>query len=256
MATTSPMAVALSARARPVMIFAESMNPRSPISYHHNGIDIFFDSVSIFNRIYDTVVGYYPNNFYGNPRFLLDSNFSFVNPQNWTISDWRIGFLSPAYYGGLAIPIGLPGLSTLFQDYFGISRNNQYDIGAIKAITCSPSISINDLFTDVALTGGSQVNVKIGLQSNDWLNAACDYFIYCDAPGSQRIYFNCGTGLWQGGGLIVSAQGNAADFSGLSVLNTTGLSAGFYTFYFTIDNNQNGNMDNLQRTASIHITVQ
>jgi 2',3'-cyclic-nucleotide 2'-phosphodiesterase (5'-nucleotidase family) len=121
---------------------------------------------------------------------------------------------------------------------------------------CMPSIAINGSTSDAVVSTGSPVNVTVGLQANTWAGIACDYFVYCDAPGATRYWFSYATGQWQTGAAIVSYQANAADFGNSPVLNTAGLPAGGYTFYFSIDNNQDGVMDGTPVTSTIHLTIQ
>jgi hypothetical protein len=61
------------------------------------------------------------------------------------------------------------------------------------------------------------------------------------------------SGQWQSG---ASYQGVCADISDYPVLGVSGLPVGTYTFYFTMDNHQNGVMDGTQITASIRLMVQ
>jgi len=121
---------------------------------------------------------------------------------------------------------------------------------------CMPSIAINGSTSDAVVSTGSPVNVTVGLPGQYLGRHCCDYFVYCDAPGATRYWFSYATGQWQTGAAIVSYQANAADFGNSPVLNTAGLPAGGYTFYFSIDNNQDGVMDGTPVTSTIHLTIQ
>jgi 2',3'-cyclic-nucleotide 2'-phosphodiesterase (5'-nucleotidase family) len=155
--------------------------------------------------------------------------------------------------------------SGAYKAYFGVDTlvNGSFDkagaldsVGFIISKDCKTSIAINGSSSDVTLAVNSPMNVTVGVQSNNWLNSACDYFVYCDTPWGQRYYFNALTQQWQTGSAIASYQGNAADTSNYTVLNMNVLYTGTYTFYFTMDNNQNGVMDGTQATASVRAVVQ
>jgi hypothetical protein len=118
---------------------------------------------------------------------------------------------------------------------------------------CTPEITINGSSSDVTVSSYSQVNVNIGIQSKSWTGTQCDFFVYCDAPWGNRYVFNLVSGQWQSG---ASYQGVCADISDYPVLGVSGLPVGTYTFYFTMDNHQNGVMDGTQVTASIRLMVQ
>lgn len=191
--------------------------------------------------------------------------YGFQNGQwGWSINSAPMVTLPLADFSGLSV-LNTPDLpSGAYAACFRIDTliNGAIDnSGVVDSVrftiskACKPLVAINGLSAIDTIHQGGPANVTVGMQSNDWLGVACDYFIYCDAAWGQRYYFNCATGQWQGVA-IVSAQGNVADVSGASVLNTTTLPVGTYTFYFTIDNNQDGVMDGAQATASIRVTVQ
>ena len=119
--------------------------------------------------------------------------------------------------------------------------------------SCTPSLKVNGSLTDLTVASGTPLSVTAGLEAKAWAGLACDYFVYCDVPGGKRYFFNLTAGQWQSG---ASYQGNASDFSDYSVLSRSDLPSGTYTFYFTIDNNQDGIMDGAQATSSIRVTIQ
>lgn len=59
----------------------------------------------------------------------------------------------------------------------------------------------------------------------------------------------------QTGSAVAAYQGGAADVSNYPVLNMNAQYTGTYTFYFTMDNNQDGVADGTQVTASVRAIV-
>lgn len=117
-------------------------------------------------------------------------------------------------------------------------------------------MTINGSTKDDTLSAGSQISITLGVQANNWLGVACDYFVYCVVPSGKTYFLNT-SAQWQ---LLMSAayEGNSVDVSGYIVPNISSIyeGKGTYTFYFTMDNSQNGVMDGTQVTTSVRAIVQ
>jgi len=105
-----------------------------------------------------------------------------------------------------------------------------------------PDIKANNSDGPVNLTFGGTLFVTIALDPGDYPGYPADWWCVADAPFGW-YYYNGITETWQPG-FQVSYQGPLGEVSPpLEVLNISDLPTGSYTFYFGVDGNRNGNLD-------------
>lgn len=75
-----------------------------------------------------------------------------------------------------------------------------------------------------------------------------------EAPGGVWYYYDAYPGSWEAG-LFVTYQGSLFNLTPLEILNITGLPIGIYTFYFGVDINMNGIIDNPLYYDSVEVNI-
>jgi len=109
------------------------------------------------------------------------------------------------------------------------------------------TITANNSSGTVNLNVGGNLSVDCSLDSGSFAGQNADWWVAAETP-SGWFYFDVGSKLWVLAGsshtdLFSTFQGPLFDLSPFEVLNTSGLSAGTYTFYFAVDTNMNGVLD-------------
>jgi len=95
----------------------------------------------------------------------------------------------------------------------------------------------------IEVASGTNVSVTISLIPEDEIGQNADWWVAESAPDGWQYYDVIG-GSWSFlPGLSVTYQGPLFGLPSFSVLNTSGLSEGTYTFYFGVDINMNGSLD-------------
>ena len=113
-------------------------------------------------------------------------------------------------------------------------------------------VSASDLLPDIKANGSNNslniiptdnLSVTVNLDSGSYSGQNVDWWIVVDTP-SGWSYFNVIDGSWSWmSGLSVTYQGPLLNLSGFEVLNVSGLAEGVYKFYFGLDTNMNGELN-------------
>jgi len=144
----------------------------------------------------------------------------------------------------------LTGARDFINDHGGI-RGEPTRLGDdnIEVISTSasqepfPDIKANGSDGPVFVTSEDSLSITVELDPGRYPGAQADWWVLVDTPFGGWYYYNAGTGTWLSG-FSVTYQGPLFDLSPpLEVLNTSGLPTGTYTFYFGVDGNMNGSLD-------------
>jgi Tol biopolymer transport system component len=105
----------------------------------------------------------------------------------------------------------------------------------------------------VGLTLGDTLSVTIELDPGIYPGIQADWWCAADTPFGWYYYDDTGTWL---SGFEVSYQGPLFDLTPpLEVLSISGLPIGGYTFYFGVDGNRNGNLDEPLYYDSVEVNI-
>jgi len=117
-----------------------------------------------------------------------------------------------------------------------------------------PHIRANNSDGAIDLPSGEILSVTIELDPGDYSGVAADWWCLADTPFGW-YYYNAGTEGWLPG-FMVSYQGPLFELTPPSeVLNTSDLPIGGYRFYFGVDGNRNGNLDEPLYYDSIEVNI-
>ena len=123
---------------------------------------------------------------------------------------------------------------------------------SISAPVCD--IKANGSDGPVELTSGEALSVTIELDPGDYPGYQADWWVLADAPFGCYYYDAC-TEEWLRG-CHVSYQGPLFELTPPSeVLNVSDLPVGGYTFYFGVDGNRNGNLDEPLYYDSVEVSI-
>ena len=104
-----------------------------------------------------------------------------------------------------------------------------------------PDIKANGSDGPVTLGTSETLSVSISLTAGSNLGVDCDWWVAVNtpfAPPNDWFHYDLSSGWIPG--LFFTYQGPLSDLGTFTVLNTAGLPAGTYKFYFAIDTNMNG----------------
>ncbi len=120
---------------------------------------------------------------------------------------------------------------------------NSYDISLTVTPSCDPVLDIKANSSDgpVILSQGDNLNVTITLDPGSRSGEDADWWVVADTSFG-RYHYDKGSGLWAPG-LTVTYQGQLVNSPQTTVLDTTSLPVGSYTFYFGVDMIMNGILD-------------
>ena len=117
-----------------------------------------------------------------------------------------------------------------------------------------PDIKANGSDGPVGITLGNNLSVTIELDPGIYTGYQADWWCVADAPFGW-YYYNAGTETWLPG-FQVSYQGPLFELTPPSeVLNVSDLPTGGYTFYFGVDGNRNGNLDDPLYSDSVEVNI-
>jgi len=118
----------------------------------------------------------------------------------------------------------------------------------------SPDIKANGSDGPVGITLGNSLSVTIELDPGIYTGYAADWWCVADAPFGW-YYYDAATEGWLPG-FKVSYQGPLFNLTPPSeVLNLFDLPLGGYTFYFGVDGNRNGNLDEPLYYDSVEVNI-
>ena len=118
----------------------------------------------------------------------------------------------------------------------------------------NPDIKANGSYGPVEISNGETLSITIGLDPGIYPGYQADWWVLADTPFGW-YYYDAGTEDWLPG-FHVSYQGPLFELTPSSeVLNTSELPTGGYTFYFGVDGNRNGNLDEPLYYDSVEVTI-
>lgn len=162
------------------------------------------------------------------------------NPQLWEAL-WGASSLSE---GEHSIEVRATSASGMSTDIITVTITMAEPVPDIKA-NCS------DGPVEIAL--GDTLSVTIELDPGDFPSVPADWWCVADAPFGWYYYDRTRTWL---PGFKVSYQGHLFELTPPSeVLNVSDLPTGGYTFYFGVDGNRNGNLDDPLYYDSVEVTI-
>ena len=103
----------------------------------------------------------------------------------------------------------------------------------------TPDVKANGLDGPIELSPADTLSVTMELSPGDYADYSVDWWCLADAPMGWHYRDSVG---WKPG-VAVTYQGDLFKLPEYEVLNTSGLPAGEYTFYFGVDGNANGIID-------------
>jgi hypothetical protein len=116
-----------------------------------------------------------------------------------------------------------------------------------------PDIKANGSDGPVEIALSEALSVTIELDPGDYPGVQADWWCVADTPFGWYYYDDTGTWL---PGLYVSYQGPLFILTPpLEVLSMYGLPIGGYTFYFGVDGNRNGNLDEPLYYDSVEVSI-
>jgi hypothetical protein len=129
-----------------------------------------------------------------------------------------------------------------------------YDIGADEYAMPQPDIKANGLDGPVSIPSGNILSVTIELDPGIYAGYQADWWCVADAPFGW-YHYDAGSEEWMPG-FQVSYQGPLFELIPPSeVLNVSDLPVGGYTFYFGVDGNRNGNLDEPLYYDSVEVNI-
>ena len=127
-----------------------------------------------------------------------------------------------------------------------------WDLGPVL-IDPAPDIKANGSDGPVSIPEGDPISVTIELDPGDYPGVQADWWCLAYAPFGWYYYDDTGTWL---PGFYVSYQGPLFSLiPPLEVLSMYGLPIGGYTFYFGVDSNRNGNLDEPLYYDSVEVNI-
>jgi hypothetical protein len=121
-------------------------------------------------------------------------------------------------------------------------------------LTAVADIKANSSDGPVSIPSGNSLSVTIELDPRIYAGYQADWWCVADAPFGW-YYYDAGTEEWMPG-FQVSYQGPLFELTPPSeVLNVSDLPIGGYTFYFGVDGNRNGNLDEPLYYDSVEMTI-
>lgn len=120
------------------------------------------------------------------------------------------------------------------------------------AIAVSPDIKANNSDGPINITQNDNLSVTVELDS-EGNYAIADWWVLADTP-FDWYYYSLGVGSWVPG-FYVTYQGALFDLTPFEVLNISGLPKGTYNFYFGVDTNMNGFVDEPLYYDSVDVII-
>lgn len=152
------------------------------------------------------------------------------------------------------------GITDSFDNCVDTANSNQLDsnnngIGDACEVSDGPAVQIfaNGSEAPITITTADSLNLAISLSANSNANQAADWSVLAETPFGW-YHFSATSGSWATG-QNVSYQNNLFDITQYPI-GVPSLPAGAYTFYFGVDLNQDGNVENLNNAATVAVTVE
>jgi YVTN family beta-propeller protein len=154
------------------------------------------------------------------------------------------------------IPVGMYPVDIVVNEQTGrvyVANMHTNSITVLKVAEPAPDIKANGSDDPLFVTPSESVDISISLDPGDYPGVQADWWVAAKTPFGWYYYDNTGTWL---PGFYVSYQGPLFDLTPpLEVLNTSDLPIGIYTFYFGVDGNRNGNLDEPLYYDSVEVNI-
>ncbi len=105
-----------------------------------------------------------------------------------------------------------------------------------------PDIKANGSDGPITIGTNDTLSIDISLSAGDSLGTDADWWLVVNTPTGGLEYFDLTSGAYTSG-LLVTYMGPLFNFGSTVILNTSGLGAGTYTYYFVVDSIMNGTLD-------------
>ncbi|MBI5492870.1 MAG: hypothetical protein HY893_08065 [Deltaproteobacteria bacterium] len=171
--------------------------------------------------------------------------------------DWTYG--TPDYYETANMAEQTPDKGFIIVGEKHLAGSGNFDILLIKLGPSAPGnpvpdIKVNGSDAPVATSSGSPLTVNVSLDPGDRIGERADWWIRAETPFGLYSY-NVSANQWVRG-LSVSRQGPVGAMGPVTVMDTSALPAGAYTFRFDIDMSMDGVFNSGQSFGdSVNVTI-
>jgi len=179
--------------------------------------------------------------------YLFFGLFSLMTPNGQTFTEIS---LPPASSGPLGITAGPDGnLSFTELDANANKTGNitfagvitEFNVPTAVSGTPVPDILANNSKGPITVSSKNPLLITVSLDAGDHSGENADWWAVAMTPFGW-YYYDVSSDIWKPN-FVVTHKGPLLDLPPFEVLNQSGLPIGFYTFYFGVDMNMNGNLD-------------